>query len=268
MDYENLTLERTGEDGRVGLITLNRPEKLNALNRDLQDEQRAACAELQADDSVRAIVITGAGRGFCSGADLTSGRQPAEGIAPQNERLDDMGWVGRQAISVYNLNKPTIAAVNGVAVGAGMSLALACDMRVGSELTRFKTVFIERSLSPDSGMSFFLPRIVGYSRAADLIFSSRSVDAEEAHRIGLLDRLFDADSLIEDAVALAEEIAFWPPVAVRSAKRVLQHNMNVGLEEALRYETMGLNFAGRAPHDVQESRLSFSEQRPPSFTGE
>jgi 2-(1,2-epoxy-1,2-dihydrophenyl)acetyl-CoA isomerase len=268
MDYDNLTLERTGEEGRVGLITLNRPEKLNALDRGLQDDQRAACAELQADDSVRAIVITGAGRGFCAGADLTSGRRPAEGIAPQDERLDEMSWVGRQAMSVYNLNKPTIAAVNGVAVGAGMSLALACDMRVGSELTRFKTVFIERSLSPDSGMSFFLPRIVGYSRATDLIFTSRNVNAEEALRIGLLDRVFEADSLVDDAIALAEEIAFWPPVAMRSAKRVIQHNMNVGLEEALRYETMGLNFAGRAPHDVQESGLSFSEGRTPSFTGE
>ena len=108
MDYDNLTLERTGEEGRVGLITLNRPEKLNALDRGLQDDQRAACAELQADDSVRAIVITGAGRGFCAGADLTSGRRPAEGIAPQDERLDEMSWVGRQAMSVYNLNKPTI----------------------------------------------------------------------------------------------------------------------------------------------------------------
>jgi 2-(1,2-epoxy-1,2-dihydrophenyl)acetyl-CoA isomerase len=268
MDYENLTVERTGEDGRVGLIMLNRPEKLNALNRDLQDEQRAACAELQADDTVRAIVITGAGRGFCAGADLTSDRRPAEGIAPQDERLDEMSWVGRQAMSVYNLNKPTIAAVNGVAVGAGMSLALACDMRVGSELTRFKTVFIERSLSPDSGMSFFLPRIVGYSRATDLIFTSRNVNAEEAMRIGLLDRVFEADSLVEDAIVLAEEIAFWPPMAMRSAKRVIQHNLNVGLEKALRYETMGLSFASRAPHDVTESGLSFSEGRTPSFTGE
>ena len=106
------------------------------------------------------------------------------------------------------------------------------------------------------------------SRAADLVFTSRSVDAQEALRIGLLDRLFEAETVVDEAVALAEEIAFWPPMAVRSAKRVIQHNLNVGLEEALRYETLGLNFAGRAPHDVQESRLSFSEQRPPTFTGE
>ena len=265
MGYEHLMVERRGH---VALITLDRPEKLNALNRGLQDETRQACAELRDDDDVRAIVWTGAGRGFCSGADLTGGRAPDEGVPPQNERLDEMGWVGKQALAVYELDKPTIAAVNGVAVGAGMSLALACDMRVGSEHARFKTVFIERSLSPDSGMSFFLPRIVGYSRAADLIFTSRNVDAEEAYRIGLLDRLVSAADLIDEAVALGEQIASWPPVAMRSAKRVLQHNMQVPLTEALRYETMGLNFARRAPHDVQESRASFAERRPPVFTGE
>src|SRR6185369_6881944 len=108
--------------------------------------------------------------------------------------------------------------------GAGMSLALSCDMRVGSELTRFKTVFIERSLSPDSGMSFFLPRIVGYSRACDLVFTSRDVDAEDAYRMGLLDRLV-ADDPVGAAVALAEQAAAWPPMALRSAKRVIQHNL-------------------------------------------
>ena len=133
--------------------------------------------------------------------------------------------MGKPALAVYKLDKLTIAAVNGGAVGAGMSLALACDMRVGAESACFKTVFIERSLSPDSGMSFFLPRIVRYSCAADLVFTSGNVEAEEAHCIGLLDRLVSAGDLIDAAVALGEQIASWPPVAMRSAKRVLQHNM-------------------------------------------
>src|SRR5437867_1404786 len=114
-----------------------------------------------------------------------------------------------------------IAAVNGVAAGAGMSLALSCDMRVGSELTRFKTVFIERSLSPDSGMSFFLPRLVGYSRACDLIYTSRFVEAEEAYRIGLLDRLVPSNKLLEEAVALAQTIASSPTVAMQADRRTL-----------------------------------------------
>lgn len=265
MGYEHLTVERTEH---VALITLNRPDKLNALNAGLRAEMRQVCAELREDDGVRAVVWTGAGRGFCSGADLTSGAGVPDGIPPRAERLDEFGWVGHQAIAVYGLDKPTIAAVNGVAAGAGMSLALACDLRVGCEHSRFKSVFIERSLSPDSGMSFFLPRIVGYSRAADLIFTSRAVEAEEALRIGLLDRLVPAARLVEEALALAGQIAAWPPMAMQSARRVLQHNMHVPLEEALRYETAGLGFARRAPHDVAEARASFIERRPPLFTGE
>ncbi len=264
MDYEELIVERRGN---VALVTLNRPDKLNALNGRLRDEMLAVCSELGEDDGVRAVVWTGAGRGFCSGADLTGGG-PGERTPSRTERLDEYGWVGRQAMAVYRLHKPVIAAVNGVAAGAGMSLALACDLRVGSAQARFKTVFIERSLSPDSGMSFFLPRIVGYSRAADLIFTSRAVDAEEAYRIGLLDRLVPAGSLVDEALALAEQIALWPPMAMQSAKRVLQHSMENDLEPALRYESAGLGFARRAPHDVAEARASFIERRPPVFTGE
>ncbi len=165
------------------------------------------------------------------------------------------------------MSKPTIAAVNGVAAGAGMSLALACDVRVGSEAARFKTVFLERSLSPDSGMSFFLPRIVGYSRAVDLITTSRDVAAEEAYRIGLLDRLVGAESLIDEAMAFAEQMAVWPPMAVRSAKRVIQRNLQNDLRTALREEYNGLNYARKAPNDVRESRMSFVEKRAPNFTG-
>jgi 2-(1,2-epoxy-1,2-dihydrophenyl)acetyl-CoA isomerase len=178
------------------------------------------------------------------------------------------GWTGRQAMAVYRtLDKPVVAAVNGVAAGAGMSLALACDLRVGSPLTRFKTVFLERSLSPDSGMSFFLPRIVGYSRACDLIYTSRFVEAEEAQRIGLLDRLVPAENLLDEALAVARQIASWPPVAMQTARRVLQQSMDSDLEEQLRHESYGLILARRAPHDVEESRASFTERRPPNFTG-
>jgi 2-(1,2-epoxy-1,2-dihydrophenyl)acetyl-CoA isomerase len=158
--------------------------------------------------------------------------------------------------------------VNGVAAGAGMSVALACDMRVGSENSRFKVVFIERSLSPDTGLSFFLPRIVGYSRACDLTFSSRFVEADEAYRIGLLDRLVPADKLLDEVVELANQIAFWPPVAMQSTRRVLQQSMESSFEEQLVNEHWGLNQARRAPHDAQESGASFAERRPPRFTGQ
>ena len=250
----------------VAVFTLNRPQKLNALNSDLRDAMQDAIADAEADDDVRAVVFTGAGRGFCSGADLTGGgaRPPPPS---QNEHLDDLGWVGRQALSLYGLNKPTIAAVNGVAAGAGMSLALACDLRVGSAQTRFKTVFIERNLSPDSGMSFFLPRIVGYSRAADLIYTSRTVDAEEAHRIGLLDRLVDHEDLLDTALEVAAQMTSWPPLVLRMSKRVLQHNMECDLDAAVRFELTSLSFGNRAVNDRKESIAAFRERRKPTYTG-
>jgi 2-(1,2-epoxy-1,2-dihydrophenyl)acetyl-CoA isomerase len=268
MAYGTLSLER---DEHVALMTLNRPETLNALNGALQTDIINAVTEVREDDEIRALVITGAGRGFCSGADISGGPRPGAEVpaqVSQNRRLDDLQWIGRQALTVGRLDKPTIAAVNGVAAGAGMSLALACDLRVGSENARFTVVFAERSLSPDSGMSYFLPHIIGYSRAADLIFTSRRVDAQEAYRLGLLDRLVPHEKLIEEAINLAKQIAFWPPMAIRSSKRVLQRNMEVDLDSALRNEVAGLGYARSAPQDLREQRQAWVEKRPPKFTGQ
>jgi len=268
VDYESITLERRGH---VAILTLNRPDRLNAINRAMMADMPAAVAAVKADDEIRVLVVTGAGRGFCAGADLQGIGPVATGKAPvptnQAERLDEMGWVGRWAMMWAGLDKPVIGAINGVAAGAGMSTALACDVRIGSEHARFKSVFIERSLSPDSGLSFFLPRVVGYAAAADMIFTSRAVGADEALKLGLLNRLVPAAELLDAAIAYAEEMTRWPPVALRSSKRVLQHNIEAGLEEALRYETAGLAFARKAPHDVEESRLSFIEKRPGVYTG-
>ena len=262
MPYDSLSLERRGS---VAVATLERPDKLNALDASLRRDTLNLAAEVADDDEIRVLVLTGAGQGFCSGADLSGGTRPAP-VTDQNTLMDDLGWVGRQAIAFYRLTKPVIAAVNGVAAGAGMSLALAADLRVGGPEARFKTVFLERNLSPDSGMSFFLPRIVGYSRAADLIFTSRDIGAEEAYRIGLLDRLV-AGHPLEAAVELAEQMAALPPLALRSAKRVLQHNTQAELEDALRFEIAGLSYARKARNDAAESIASFREKRAPRFTG-
>jgi enoyl-CoA hydratase/carnithine racemase len=272
MSYEAILYETRGP---VAIITLNVPERLNAIGNAVREEVHAAMQAAHDDDAVRAAIITGAGeRGFCSGADLSgaAARMAAggDGLPAQNthrEKLDEEGWVGRWAKRFAHFDKPLIGAINGVAAGAGMSMALACDVRVGSTNARFKTVFIERNFSPDSGMSYFLPRIVGYSRAADLIFTSRNVNAEEAYRIGLLDRLVEPDQLLDEAVKLANEMAVWPPLAMRMSKRVLQHNQDAELDDALRYESVGLSFARKAPNDAKESRMSFIEKRKPVFTG-
>jgi 2-(1,2-epoxy-1,2-dihydrophenyl)acetyl-CoA isomerase len=265
MGYENLRFER---DGHVAVVTLDRPAKLNALDQGLRADLFAALEEVREDDEIRALVVTGAGRGFCAGVDLSGAGRMSADESSQNERLDRYGWVGRQAIGIYELDKPVIAAVNGPAAGAGMSLSLACDLRVGGPGARFRTSFAERNLSPDSGMSFFLPRIVGYSRAMDLILTSRDVDAAEAYRLGLLDRLVDdADGLVGAAVELAARMASLPPLAVRTAKRVVQHNQDADLRDALVTEMAGLDVARRARNDAAEAFASFREKRPGVFTG-
>ena len=264
-NYQHLRIEIADQ---IATVTLDRPEKLNALSRGLHDEMVQAANQLRSDDDVRVLVITGAGRGFCSGADLTA--RPAENGVSNNQaaRLDEFGWVGAQALAFGAIDKPTIAAVNGVAAGAGMSLALACDIRVGSEKARFKTVFLERSLSPDAGMTWFLPRIIGYARASELILTSRFVESDEALEIGLLNRRVPHDELMAAARETAAQIAFWPPMAARAAKRVLQRNLNATLEEGLRNEIVAISHARQAPHDVAEAQASFVERRQPQFTGQ
>jgi 2-(1,2-epoxy-1,2-dihydrophenyl)acetyl-CoA isomerase len=264
MTFQHLRVDISDQ---IGTIMLDRPEKLNALSRDLHNEMVAAANQLQADDDVRVVIVTGAGRGFCSGADLTA--RPAETPAEsQNQRMDEFGWVGHQALAFGQLDKPTIAAVNGVAAGAGMSLALSCDLRVGSEKARFKVVFLERSLSPDAGMTWFLPRVVGYPKAVELVQTSRFVESDEALEIGLINQRVPHEELMNRARALASEIAFWPPLASRAAKRVMQRNLNATLEEALRNEITSISHATRSEHDVREAQASFIEKRPPVFTGE
>ena len=259
-------LEAARAAEHVLLLTLNRPAKRNALNPALRTALAAALAEAEADDSVRVAILTGAGSGFCSGADITpGGSTPAP---TQSDHLDDIGWVGALALAVHGFGKPLIAAVNGAAVGAGMSLALACDLRVGCPGSRFQSLFVARGVSPEAGLSYFLPRIVGYSRAAELIYANRAVDAHEAHRIGLLDRLAESEEdLLDAALELAAQIAVWPPLALRASKRVLQRNAMGDLQAAVRCEKTGIDAANRAVNDRREAFAAFREKRAPIFTG-
>jgi len=181
--YEHLQIETTGEGVRT--ITLNRPDKLNAVNIRMSEEVPAALEEASRDDAVRVVVITGAGRGFCAGLELSPANIAAmtdRRKASRHERLDDLHWVGRWVLAVSNCDKPVIAAVNGPAVGAGCGLALSADIRLISEAATVSTGYIRIGLCPDAGVSYFLPRLVGVSRATELIMAGRRRVRRETRR--------------------------------------------------------------------------------------
>ncbi len=266
MPYEHLVYE-VDKEARIATVTLNKPERLNAIDQQDHRDILDLCDRIDKDDGVWAVIWTGAGRGFCSGAHVGQPPPPADDAPPLRQLLDEGSWVSRQGKALYGIDKPMIAAVNGVAAGAGFSLALCCDIRVGCENSRFVTVFQERNLPPESGMSFLLPRIVGASRALDLSLTSRRVDADEAYRIGLLDRLVPADQLMPTARAIAEEICRLPPAAVRITKRAIQRGMEGGFEDATHYETHGSSLTRRTTHDMEEAARAFAEKRKPAFLG-
>jgi 2-(1,2-epoxy-1,2-dihydrophenyl)acetyl-CoA isomerase len=267
MEFETLLYEVDREAHRA-LITLNNPEKLNAISRPMMADILRVCEEVQNDDDVWVVIWTGAGRGFCSGAQVGSGPRPGlDENAQLNERLDEETWISRQGKALYAVDKPMIAAVNGVAAGAGFSLALCCDIRVGSDKARFVTVFSERNLPPEGGMAYMLPRIVGMGRAMDLLLTSRRIDAEEAYRIGLLDRLVAPDMLLPETNKIAERICEIPPGAVRVTKRTVRKSMDADFAQATVFETLGGKLTRQVPKDAAESRAAFIEKRKPKFTG-
>jgi len=259
----------TTPDG-VCTLTLNRPDKLNAINVQLANELPLAIEDAATDDAVRVIVITGAGRGFCAGLDLT----PANIVATQaarsqnrQVRLDDLGWVGRQALALVNSNKPVIAAINGAAAGAGLGLALGADIRLMKAGTSVTTGYLRRGLSPDAGVSYFLPRLVGTSRATELIMTARDISAEEAERIGLVSRILPAASFSQAVADYAARIAAGPPLALTLTKRLLATSLDTDIVTQLKteYAFIAQCFASE---DVGEAMQAFAEKRQPIFKGQ
>jgi len=224
----------------IAVVTLNRPEKLNALSRELVETLHATIDDIAANDECRVVVLTGAGRGFCSGLDLTDPDSASAGGGLEFPR-SGMRWQERIAnltAKVHRLRQPVIAAVNGPAYGGGLGIALACDIRIASESARFCTQFIKLGLGGcDIGVSYTLPRIVGAGPAFDMILTARVVDAEEALRIGLVTRLSDGASLVDDALAVAETLCNYGEFGLESTKQVLWANLDASsLEAALHVE--------------------------------
>ena len=253
----------TAEADGVATITLNRPDAMNAFATGMRELLLEVLESYAGNRSVRCIVLTGAGRAFCAGGDIAdmAALQDDDDSAPIGERIQAAGQVIRL---IRSLPQPVIAAVNGPAAGGGMNLALACDMRIGGGKALFAQSFVKIGLVPDWGGFAFLPRLVGTAKAMELMMTGARVDAEEAFRLGLLNRLVAQESLMDEVRAFAEELAAGPPQTLAAIKRGVYQGLDSTLPEVTAYE---YNVQRRVflSADAREGMRAFLEKRPPKF---
>ena len=264
---ETIIVDR-GTDERQGIvtITLNRPQKKNALNDVMWNELLATFREIAASDADRCVVITGAGGAFCSGADLSGRAESAEPAERPRHQWHNMRHVGDVCLALQRLPQPVIAKVPGVAAGAGCNLALGCDLIVASDEARFSEIFARRGLSVDFGGSWLLPRLVGMHKAKELALFADIISAKEAEGMGLVNRVVPAAQLDDFVEDWARRLAAGPPIALAQTKRLLTNSFEVTLEQALEDEgwAQTVNF-GTA--DTPEAIAAFLQKREPKFTG-
>lgn len=260
MGFQAILLDRS--DG-VATLTLNRPEVRNALDLATRDEIETALRELGGDESVRVLVVTGAGGHFCAGGDVKAMQARRFTAAEGRARVESMN---RVILELVNFRAPTLAQVDGFAVGAGCNLALACDLIVASDRARFGEVFQKIGLAPDGGGSYLLPRLIGLAKAKELVFTGEIIDAAEALRIGLVSRVVQATELTRVVGELAGRIAAGPPIALALAKRLLNRAATLDLAGALDLEALSQAITIES-EDHREGLRAFFEKRPPRFTG-
>jgi 2-(1,2-epoxy-1,2-dihydrophenyl)acetyl-CoA isomerase len=259
--YETVLYEKANS---VVNIALNRPKKLNAFDATLHEELYDALDNAAADDEVRCIVLRGEGRGFSAGADLAQIIQNADGDPDLGEYL--RGSYSRLVKRMVETPKPIIAALHGPVYGAGMGLALACDLRIAAESAKFSVAFIKIGLMPDAGVTYFLPRTIGLGRAMEMSMLGDAVEADEALRIGLVNKVAANDSLAEEAQAFAEHLATLPTVALGKMKTALHASFEADLETALEREAEAQTFCGYT-RDHKEGVAAFFEKREAKFIG-
>jgi 2-(1,2-epoxy-1,2-dihydrophenyl)acetyl-CoA isomerase len=254
--------ERTGS---VLTLRLNRPEKLNALNPELCRTLVHSLLRAGEDKSVRAVVLTGAGRGFCSGADIDFLREARSRKAV--DEFKPMLEMGKEiCLAIVTMPKVVIAAINGPAAGGGLSIALACDLRIASDKSMLTQAFGHLGLYPDFGATFFLPRLVGLSRASELFYTNERLSGEEAHRIGMVARIFPAASFEEETRKMAECLAGGPPLAYRDVKRTMVGEAHKEISDAIDEENR-LQLHCFLSEDCAEGLAAYAEKRPPKFRG-
>jgi 2-(1,2-epoxy-1,2-dihydrophenyl)acetyl-CoA isomerase len=265
-DLETITLRRGASNGAELRIELNRPDRMNAWDKQLGADLLAAVEVATGDDEVRTVTITGAGRAFSSGADLRAG------FDPQPDGRPDLGTVLRERyhpiiVGIRRMPKPVLAAVNGPAVGIGCSLALACDLVLAAESAYFLLAFVNIGLAPDGGSSVFVPARAGAGRAAEMALLGERVPAATGRAWGLVDRLASDDSFAAEVDALAERLATGPTRAYAAAKQQLNSRMYAGLEEQLELEA-SLQHAMARSDDFAEGVQAFLDKRPARFSGQ
>ncbi|HEV8321905.1 MAG TPA: enoyl-CoA hydratase-related protein [Myxococcota bacterium] len=260
-------LERRGAGGAVAWLVLNRPARLNPMSTELLAAFQARVAEVRADRSVRCVVVTGAGKGFCAGADLAR-------LPEQIAQTGDPGAAGARAalrgiyqgfLCLLDLEVPTIAAVNGAAYGGGLGLAMLCDMRVAAAEARLAANFVKLGIHPGMALSYLLPTAVGYARAAEMLFTGRTLSGTDAAAAGLVNRAVPRDALAGEAQALADEVAAAAPLAVRLAKRTLRAAARFDPALALELEAWS-QAATLGTADAAEGMGAALAKRPPRFT--
>lgn len=256
---ESVVVERASG---VVTVTMNRPERKNALTSAMIQELRSTFDGVARNDEDRVLVLTGAGGEFCAGADLSDADGPA--VGDPLRALEGVRRVGEMALSLHRLGKPTIAKVDGVAVGAGLGLAIACDLVVASDRARLSMIFVRRALSADSGTSWLLPRLVGAAKAKELAYLAEIIDAEDALRVGLVNRVVPHEDLNDAVADWALRLAEGPALALSTTKSLLDAAWSSSIAEALEHEAacQAVNLAG---HDVQEAIAAFLEKRSPRF---
>jgi 2-(1,2-epoxy-1,2-dihydrophenyl)acetyl-CoA isomerase len=258
--YHTLLVERAGA---VTTLTLNRPEAMNALDLTMRGELAAALDEIEADEGARVVILTGAGGNFCAGGDVKTMRARRHTAAEGRARVEALN---RMVLRLVDFPKPTLAMVDGYTVGAGSNLALCCDLIVASERAKFGELFWKIGLVPDGGGTWLLSRVVGMARAKELIFTADIIDAAEAARIGLVNRVVPSAALEATTRALAEKIAAGPPAVLKMAKQMVNRAATSDLAAALDREAFAQGIAITSD-DHQEGLAAFFEKRPPKFTG-
>lgn len=263
MEYEDLLLEKRGH---VAVVTLNVPQKMNAITRKMSQSIAKVADDIALDDEFRVVILTGAGRGFCSGADVSM-------MANREDNRTASRFASTQVAGYphYNaftqLTKPVIAAINGACVGGGFSLALSCDIRIAADIAKFSVAQVSRGLVPDFGLTLFLPLAIGVSRASEMMYTAETIGAADAEKLGIVSRVVPADQLMSSALELANKIAQQPPYSVELSKKMVWRSLLENLNRQMDLETWAARICSATEDHKASVQAFLNKQPPPEYQG-